>query len=74
MIEVGRVCVKVAGKEAGEKCVVLQVLDENFVVVAGPRVKRRRCNIDHLEPTPMKLEVKDTSEEGIRKLLEEAGL
>jgi large subunit ribosomal protein L14e len=72
MIEPGRVCVKVAGREAGEKCVVLEVLDHNFVVVAGPRVRRRKCNVDHLEPTPHKLELKDTSPEGIKKAFEEA--
>jgi large subunit ribosomal protein L14e len=69
MIEPGRVCVKVAGREAGEKCV-----DRNFVIVAGPKVRRRRCNVDHLEPTPHKLELKDTSPEGIKKAFEEAKL
>jgi large subunit ribosomal protein L14e len=72
MIEPGRVCVKIAGREAGQKCVVVEVLDENFVVVVGPKVRRRRCNIDHLEPTPFKIELKDTSPEGIRKAFEEA--
>jgi len=72
MIEPGRVCVKIAGREAGQKCVVVEVLDENFVVVVGPKVRRRRCNIDHLEPTLLKIELKDTSPEGIRKAFEEA--
>jgi large subunit ribosomal protein L14e len=72
MIEPGRVCVKIAGREAGQKCVVIEVLDDNFVLVAGPKVRKRRCNIDHLEPTPLKIELKDTSPEGIRKAFEEA--
>ena len=29
--EVGRVCTKVRGREAGEKCVVVDVVDENYV-------------------------------------------
>ena len=50
-IEVGRVCVKIAGREAGEKCAIVEIIDENFVEVVGEAVKNRRCNIAHLEPT-----------------------
>ena len=50
-IEVGRVCVKIAGREAGEKCAIVEIIDENFVEVVGEAVKNRRCNISHLEPT-----------------------
>ena len=32
-IEVGRVCVKTAGREAGEKCAIVEIIDENFVEV-----------------------------------------
>ena len=28
MIEVGRVCVKIAGRDAGKKCAVIKVLDD----------------------------------------------
>jgi len=56
MIDVGRICVKTAGREAGKFCVVVDVLKDRFVLVTGPlvvtHVKRRRCNIEHLEPTP----------------------
>mgnify|MGYP002512851281 CR=1 FL=1 len=34
-IEVGRVCVKTAGREAGEKCAIVEIIDENFVEVVG---------------------------------------
>ena len=30
-IEVGRVCVKISGREAGEKCEIVEIIDENFV-------------------------------------------
>jgi len=50
-IEKGRVCVKTAGREAGEKCAIIEIIDENFVEVVGESVKNRRCNISHLEPT-----------------------
>ena len=47
-IEVGRVCVKTAGREAGEKCVIVDVIDEKFVEVVGASVKNRRCNMDYI--------------------------
>ncbi len=50
-MEIGRVCIKIAGKEAGKLCVVVDKLDRNFVIIDSPYVKRRRCNIRHLEPT-----------------------
>jgi len=73
-MEVGRVCVKLAGREAGEKCVIVEVIDKTYVLVSGPNVKRRRCNIKHLEPLPNKLEIgKGASDEDINRSLQAAG-
>lgn len=58
LFEVGRVCVKTRGREAGKECVVVDIIDENYVLVDGPKVKRRRCNVRHLEPTPRKINIK----------------
>ncbi|MBW2983704.1 50S ribosomal protein L14e [Candidatus Woesearchaeota archaeon] len=49
MIEVGRLCVKIAGRDAGGKCVIVDVLDDKFVMIDG-NVRRRKCNVVHLEP------------------------
>ncbi|MBW2979973.1 50S ribosomal protein L14e [Candidatus Woesearchaeota archaeon] len=49
MIEVGRLCLKIAGRDAGGKCVVVDVLDDKFVTIDG-NVRRRKCNVLHLEP------------------------
>lgn len=61
-MEVGRICVKLVGRETGKKCVVVDVVDKNFVLVTGPKsvtgVRRRRTNVDHLEPTPETIELK----------------
>ena len=61
-IEVGRVCAKLAGREAGKKCVVVDVIDKNFVLVTGPMkvsgVKRRRVNVGHIEPMDVKVSIK----------------
>lgn len=62
MIEVGRICMKTAGREAGKFCVVLDVLEGGFVLVTGPKaataVKRRKCSIHHVEPTPETVKIK----------------
>ena len=60
-LDVGRVCMKIAGREAGKYCVVLKKMDNTFVLITGPKqltgVKRRRCNIEHLEPTQYSLKI-----------------
>ncbi len=79
MIEVGRVCYKVAGREAGRYCVVVKVIDSNFVLVTGPKnvtgVRRRKVNIMHIEPTKHKLEIKeDASDEEVAKAWQKSKL
>ena len=61
-IEKGRVCVKIAGRETGKKCVIVDVIDENFVEIVGNEVKNKRCNIKHLEPVDKTVEVSDDIE------------
>jgi large subunit ribosomal protein L14e len=78
-LEVGRVCMKIAGREAGKYCVVLKKINDAFVMITGPKlltgVKRRRCNIQHLEPLPYTLEIKeDATEEEVISAFEKAGL
>jgi large subunit ribosomal protein L14e len=73
-IEVGRVCVKLNGRETGLKCVIVDVIDKNFVLVTGPQklsgVRRRRTNVKHLEPTEDTLEVKKgASDEDVAKAI-----
>jgi len=74
VMEIGRVCVKIAGHEAGKKCVIVDVVDRTYVLVAGPEIKRKRCNIAHLEPLPQKLDIaKDASDEDIKRAFEAIG-
>jgi large subunit ribosomal protein L14e len=74
-MEVGRVCVKTAGHEAGRKCVIIDIIDKTHVLITGPDVKRRRCNIRHLEPLEQKLDLdKGASDEEVKHALELAGL
>jgi large subunit ribosomal protein L14e len=71
-IEVGRICVKIAGREAGEKCVIVEVIDDKFVEVVGTSMKNRKCNIKHLEPLDQTIEIKSEDVEAIKKELEAA--
>ena len=77
-IEVGRICVKLAGRETGKKCVIIDVMDKSFVLVTGPKkvtgVKRRRVNINHVEPLQENIEIKrGASDEEVTAILEAAG-
>ena len=56
-LEVGRVCIKLSGREAGNFCVIVEIKDDNFVLIDG-EVKRRRCNIDHLIFLEQKIKIK----------------
>ena len=73
-IEVGRVCIKSLGREAGKTCVIVDIVDKNFVLIDG-NVKRRRCNIKHIEPTDKKIDIeKGASTEEVRLALDTVGL
>ena len=61
VIEVGRIVVKTRGREAGKKAVIVDIIDDNFVLITGPKsvtgVKRRKVNILHIEPTDKKIDI-----------------
>jgi len=77
-IEVGRVCVKQTGRETGKKCVIIDVMDKSFVMITGPKkvtgVKRRRVNINHLNPLQDKIDItRGASDEEVISTLETKG-
>ena len=69
MIEVGRMVMKIAGRDGGKKGVIVEILDNNYVLIDG-QVRRRKCNILHLEPLDkvVKLPKKASHEEVIKVL------
>jgi len=83
-LDVGRVCIKTVGREAGKYAAVVKKLTDekskdSFVLITGPKlltdVKRRRCNVDHLEPTQHILEIKeDATDEEVIEAYKKAGL
>lgn len=77
-IEVGRICVKLSGREAGRKCVIIDLTDKSFVMITGPKsvtgIKRRRVNINHIEPLQDKIEVaRGASDEEVSAALKASG-
>ncbi len=74
MIEIGRLAVKIAGRDAGLKCVVVDILDDKFVLIDG-ETRRRKCNILHLELLKDTIKIKkNDSHETIKKEFEKLGL
>lgn len=70
---------KISGRESGKYAVVLKKENDAFVLITGPKiltgVKRRRCNIEHLEPLPYVLEIKESAgDEEVIDALDKAGL
>lgn len=74
MMDIGRVCIKTAGRDSGETAIVIDKIDENFVLVDG-NVRRKRCNVKHLEPTEKLIAIQNNaSTEQVHAAMKEAGL
>ncbi len=66
---------KLNGRETGRKCVIVDVIDKNFVLITGPKkmtgVRRRRTNVKHLEPTAETVDIKKGApDDDVTKLVE----
>jgi len=57
MFNVGRLCTKIAGRDAGCKCVIVEELEDGMVLVDG-QTRRRKCNVKHLEPSKETIDIK----------------
>ena len=83
-IGTGRVCMKISGREAGKYCVVLKDMgkdkeNKSFVLITGPKpltgVKRRRCNIDHLEAMEYMIDINpEANDQDVIDAMDKAGL
>lgn len=63
MFEIGRVCLKIAGRDANNYCVIIKKIDSSFVMVDG-QTRRKKVNVKHLEPTNLTLEIKEDADHG----------
>jgi len=73
MFDLGRVCMKIAGRDGNNIAVVIKKLDDNHVLIDG-NVRRKKCSVKHLEPLDKILQIKEEeSGEKIRELLKKEG-
>jgi large subunit ribosomal protein L14e len=56
--DIGRLCVKTLGREAGHYCVIVDIIDKNYLLIDGLKVRRRRVNFNHIEPITDTIEIK----------------
>lgn len=74
MIEIGRLCVKIAGRDAGKKGIIVDILDDKFVLIDG-ETRRRKVNVLHIEPLNQVLKIgKNAPHDDVAKALDELGL
>ena len=57
MLEIGKIVMKIAGRDSGKTGVVIDILDDTYVLLDG-EVRRRKCNILHLEPLAKSVQIK----------------
>lgn len=73
-MEIGTLCIKTCGREKGKKCVVVDIVDRNFVMIDG-NVKRRKCNVEHLTALNEKIELhKGASTSEVKSIFDKHGL
>ncbi|MFX1453691.1 MAG: 50S ribosomal protein L14e [Promethearchaeota archaeon] len=56
--DIGRLCVKTMGREAGYHCVIVDIIDKNYLLVDGLVIRRRRVNYKHIEPLVEVVDIK----------------
>ena len=65
---------KIAGRDAGRTCVVVEAVGNGYVVVDGD-VRRKKVNVRHLEPMDKTVDLKvKASHADVKKAFEKAGL
>ncbi|MBI3034509.1 50S ribosomal protein L14e [Candidatus Woesearchaeota archaeon] len=74
MIELGRVCVKTAGRDAGKKGAVIDLINDNYAVIDGD-LRRKKCNIRHLEPLDISIKInRNATHEEVKSELAKHGI
>ena len=73
--DIGRICVKTLGREAGHYCVIVDIIDKNYLLIDGLKVRRRRVNFNHIEPIADVLDLKKgASHEQVEAAIKKAKL
>ncbi|TXT58372.1 MAG: 50S ribosomal protein L14e [Promethearchaeota archaeon] len=73
--DIGRIVVKTRGREATRYGVIVDIIDKNYLLVDGLKIKRRRVNYKHIIPTEETVDIKKgASHEDLVSAIEDAGL
>ena len=73
--DIGRLCVKTTGREAGKYCVIVEIIDKNYLLIDGLKVRRRRVNYNHIEPLVEAIEInKGASHKEVEDAIKKAKL
>lgn len=72
MLEIGRVCIKLRGRDAGSRVVIVDLL-KDAAMIEGKGTKKSKCNPRHLFPTDKKADIKKgaSHEDDVAKALGE---
>ena len=73
MFEIGRICYKTAGRDSNKVCVIIEKIDDTYVLVDG-NTRRKKVNVSHLEPTKKVLKIeKGADSKTVTQALEKEG-
>ncbi|PIZ52105.1 50S ribosomal protein L14e [Candidatus Woesearchaeota archaeon CG_4_10_14_0_2_um_filter_33_13] len=74
LYQIGRICMKLAGRDAGKKGVIIEIIDNQFVILDGA-TRRKKVNVKHLEPMEQIVKIKDkASHQEVKSVLEKVGI
>ncbi|MBW3013144.1 hypothetical protein KY325_02635 [Candidatus Woesearchaeota archaeon] len=60
-MKIGQLCVKIAGRDAGKKCLVLSAVEKGNTVLIDGETRRKKCNVAHLEPLSQVFPIKENA-------------
>ena len=71
-LNIGSLCIKTAGRKAGEKVIVIEIDKEKHIAtIIGKNIKKKKCNLRHLMPLNKTRTVnKNISQKEAEKLIE----
>jgi len=73
-MKIGQLVIKTCGRDAANFAVIVDKIDDTFVLIDG-NVRRKKCNVKHLEALDKVIKIKKkASTEEVKKALEEEGI
>lgn len=74
VMEIGRLVMKIAGRDGGKVGVIVDIINDNYVLIDG-QVRRRKCNIKHIEPLDKILKIsKNASHDEVKEELKKINI